>query len=141
MLELRGIEKRFGVVPVLHDIHFTARPGEILGYLGRNGAGKSTTVRIVAGLLEPSAGQVLFRGTPIGRDPARYRERIGYIPEQGDLYGHLSGHEYLSLTGRLRNIPEKILQRKIAAFMEQFDMSTDMHLPISAYSMAPPPWS
>ena len=65
MLELKGITKKYSVIPAVRDVSFTLKPGEITGYLGPNGAGKTTTIKIMAGLLEPTEGEVLFEGTPI----------------------------------------------------------------------------
>jgi len=134
MLELREITKKYNNVPVVKKISFTLKPGEILGYLGPNGAGKSTTVKMLAGLIPPTSGSIRFNGEIENTNEVRYKERIGYIPEQNDLYEHLSGLEYLQLVGRLRRIPEKSLEKKIKGIMEQLGMSVDMFLPITNYS-------
>ncbi len=134
MLELKNITKKYNNVAVVKSVSFHARPGEILGYLGPNGAGKSTTVKILAGLLEATSGTVSYNGEDVEKDIIRYKSAIGYIPEQSEIYPHLSGREYLQLVGRLRLIPEKLLNEKIEGVMEQFGLSVDMHLPISNYS-------
>lgn len=134
MLEVKNITKSFNNIQVVKNVKFSAKQGEILGYLGPNGAGKSTTIKMIAGLLEPDNGSIYFRGEPIGKKMVDFKSIVGYIPEQGDLYGHLSGLEYLQLVGRLRQIPEKKLNEKIQGFMEQFGLSIDMYLPISSYS-------
>jgi ABC-2 type transport system ATP-binding protein len=134
MLELRGITKKFNNVAVVNDVSFRLEAGEILGYLGPNGAGKSTTVRMLAGLLEQSCGQILFNGRDIDGDLIGYKKRIGYVPEHGELYSYLSGLEYLQLVGRLRQIPEIPLNRKIGGILEQMGLTVEMHLAISGYS-------
>jgi len=134
ILEIRKITKKYNNIPVVNSISFFAKPCEILGYLGPNGAGKTTTIKMLSGLLEPSSGKVLFNGLDIDRNIFEYKKRIGYIPEQAELYSHLSGKEYLQLVGRLRLIPEKSLNKKIDYLMEQLGLSIDMHLPISNYS-------
>lgn len=134
MIELRDVTKRYNNIPVVKKVNFNILPGEILGYLGPNGAGKSTTVKMLAGLLEPNGGRIFFNGRNIDEDIIGYKKKIGYIPEQSDIYTHLTGLEYLQLVGRLREIPEKILDGKINGLMEQFGLSLDMHLPISSYS-------
>ena len=134
MLELREITKKYNNVPVVKKISFGVRAGEILGYLGPNGAGKSTTVKMLAGLVPPTSGMIYLDGEMIDTRGVEYKERIGYVPEQSDLYDHLSGMEYLQLVGRLRRIPEKTLEKKITGLMEQFGLGVDMHLPISNYS-------
>ena len=79
----------------------------MVGYLGPNGSGKTTTGRMLTGLMEPSSGAVLFGGRSIGDDPVAYRRRLGYVPEEPALYSFLSGREQLQLIGRLREIPEE----------------------------------
>lgn len=134
MLELKQVTKKYNNVAVVKGVSFCAKPGEILGYLGPNGAGKSTTVKILAGLLEPTAGKILLDGKDIDRDIIGYKHKIGYVPEQSEIYPHLTGREYLQLVGRLRQIQENILENKIDGLMEQLGLSVDMYLPISNYS-------
>ena len=134
MLELKNVTKKYNNIPVVKRVSFNIKPGEILGYLGPNGAGKTTTVKMLAGLLEPNEGFIYFNGEKITDDMVTYKEKLGYVPEQSELYPHLSGMEYLQLVGRLRRIREESLNKKIEGLMEQFGLSVDMHLPISNYS-------
>jgi ABC-2 type transport system ATP-binding protein len=134
MLEIRGLTKRFNGIPAVDDVSFTIKPGEILGYVGPNGAGKSTTVKMIIGLLEPSEGQILFHGRSILDDLPAFQSRLGYVPEEPHLYPHLSGREYLQLTGRLRGIRRVILEAKIDEFLHLFSLWDDRHCAVSAYS-------
>ena len=134
MLELKGITKVYNHVPVVKRISFVARPGEVLGYLGPNGAGKSTTIKMLAGLLEPDAGRIELDARGIHEAITAYKKRLGYIPEQAEVYTHLSGKEYLQLVGRLRLMPEKDLEEKIDCLMMQLGLSIDMSLPMENYS-------
>jgi ABC-2 type transport system ATP-binding protein len=134
MLELSGITKKFSIFPVVKDVSFAVRPGEILGYLGPNGAGKTTTIKILAGLLEPTEGEILFAGKNIKKDMTAYKARVGYVPEQSEIYPHLSAQEYLLMVGRLRQLPESPLREKIETLMTLFDLDKDMMSPISTYS-------
>ena len=134
MLELKLVTKKYNNIPVVKKVSFTVKPGEILGYLGPNGAGKTTTVKMLAGLLEPTEGRIFYKGEDITADMVAFKEKIGYVPEQSELYSHLSGLEYLQLVGRLRQIPETSLEKKIEGLMTQLGLSVDMHLPISNYS-------
>ncbi len=77
MLELRGVCKLYSGIPAVKDVSFTAQAGEVTGYLGQNGSGKSTTLKMITGLIEPSAGQILFNGEPIGRHRIAHRRRLG----------------------------------------------------------------
>ncbi len=134
MLEVREVTKRFSSVPVVRKVSFSVKPGEIVGYLGPNGAGKTTTIKMLAGLLEPSSGEILYQGKRISENLHEYKQKVGYLPEQSELYPHMSGYEYLLLVGRLRGMEEKKLQRKIEAFLEILGLSTHMHLPLVSYS-------
>ena len=134
MLEVCGLTKRFGGIAVVEDVSFSLGAGEILGYVGPNGAGKSTTVKMIIGLLEPSEGQVRLQGISVIEDLTGFQARIGYVPEEPQIYPYLSGREYLQLTGRLRGISRGILEAKIDEFLQLFSLWEDRHCPVSAYS-------
>ena len=134
MFELREISKKFRVFPAVDRVSFSVQPSEILGYLGPNGAGKTTTLKILAGLLEQTEGHIYYRGEDIHRNLPAFKEKIGYVPEQSEIYPHLSAFDYLMLVGRLRRIPERILNAKIERFMELFSLTSDMHASISSFS-------
>lgn len=134
MLELKGITKKFTVIPAVDNVSFTVKSSEILGYLGPNGAGKTTTIKMLVGLLEPTDGNVYFHGKNIKDNLYDYKKRIGYVPEEPAIYPHLSAYDYLLMVGRLRHIPEKTLKEKIEQFMKLFRLSLDMHSSISSYS-------
>ena len=136
MSELRAhrLSKHFSGVRVVKDVDFALRPGEIVGYLGPNGSGKTTTARMLAGLLEPSAGHVEYAGRDIRDDVVGFRRHLGYIPEEPYLYPFLSGREYLQLVGRLRELPETLLAVKIAGFLELFGLSVAADQAIASYS-------
>jgi ABC-2 type transport system ATP-binding protein len=134
MIELRGISKKFSVFTVVQDVSFAVRPGEVLGYLGPNGAGKTTTIRMLAGLLSPTKGRILFEGREIQDDIYSYKKRLGYVPEQSEIYPHLSAYDYLTMVGRLRRLPDKSLKARIAGFMDIFGLRHDMDSPLSTYS-------
>ncbi len=134
MLEAQGLTKFYASIPALEDVSFVAEPGHVLGYLGHNGSGKSTTVNILTGLLEPSRGRVLFEGRPIQDQLIDYKRRLGYVPEEPYVYPYLSGYEYLELVGRLRQVPEPILKDKIEGLLKLFSLHTHRHSPIASYS-------
>ena len=134
MLELKGVTKRFLGITAVDNVTFTARAGEITGYLGPNGSGKSTTLKMITALIEPSNGAILFDGQPIQRDLIAYKQRMGYVPEEPHLYAHLSGLEYLVMVGQLRNLPTRPTAGRIDGLLRLFGLHGDRHSPISAYS-------
>lgn len=134
MLELRAVTKKYSGIAAVSGVSFTAPAGEVTGYLGPNGSGKSTTLKMITGLMEPSAGEILFHGEPISGDRIRYRQRLGYVPEEPHLYPHLSGAEYLEMVGQLRALPEQALADKIDGFLRLFSLAADRHVPLGSYS-------
>jgi ABC-2 type transport system ATP-binding protein len=133
-LELRSVSKRFSGIPAVDDVCFSARAGEITGYLGPNGSGKSTTMKMITGLLQSTSGAILFDGEPIERDLMTYKQRMGYVPEEPYLYSHLSGLEYLTMVGQLRNLPAKPTADRIDGLLRLLSLHDDRHAAISSYS-------
>jgi len=134
MLEARALTKRYGGLLALDKVSFQLKRGEIVGYLGPNGSGKSTTVNIVVGLVEPSAGSIALDGRTMAEDPRAYKARIGYVPEEPYLYTHLTATEYLTLVGRLRDIPEATLEKKIAKLLTLLQLDDSRYSTMAAYS-------
>lgn len=134
MLEAQRLTKYFSRKSVVKDVSFIIRPHEIVGYLGPNGAGKSTTVKMLVGLIKPSGGEILFEGYPVEEQIIEFKMRLGYVPEEALLYSHLSGREYLQLAGRLRSIPENVLNPKVDELLRLFSLSVAKYSPISSYS-------
>ena len=136
MLELRSVSKRFAGSLAVDSVSFSARSGEITGYLGPNGSGKSTTIKMIAGLIDTTAGEILFDGVPIHRDLVAWKQRIGYVPEEPHLYGHLSALEYLVMVAQLRDLPIAPSIARIEALLQLLELQLHdvRYLPLSAYS-------
>ena len=134
MLEVRNATKRYRTIPAVQNVSFTLSEGEILGYLGPNGSGKSTTVKMITGMIEPSDGQILFRGSNIHDDLSAFRAHLGYVPEEAQVYTHLSGLEYLQLVGRLRGMDEKLIETKARGLLQLFSLEASQYSAISDYS-------
>jgi ABC-2 type transport system ATP-binding protein len=134
VLEARGLYKRYGAITTVRDISFAISRGEVLGVLGPNGAGKSTIVKMVTGLLEPSRGAVLFEGERIEAAPERFKRNLGYVPEQPDLYGFLTGWEYLELVATLRGLGGRHFSEKASAMLECFTLYGSRDQLINSYS-------
>jgi len=134
VLELRKVCKTFNRIEAVDNVSFSARAGEITGCLGPNGSGKSTTMKMLAGLMQPTSGTILFKGQPVSADLTRHKERMGYVPEEPHLYGHLSGLEFLIMVGQLRNLPSKLAIDRINGLLQRFSLHADRHAPISNYS-------
>ena len=134
MLELSHISKSYRSIPAVQDVSFVLREGEVMGYLGPNGSGKSTTVKMVIGMTKPTKGKVLFRGRDIHEDLAGFRAQLGYVPEEAQVYTHLSGLEYLELVGRLRGMSDGLIERKARRLLELLSLEKAQYSPLSEYS-------
>jgi ABC-2 type transport system ATP-binding protein len=134
MLQLLNVHKRYSGIPAVEDVSFTASAGEITGYLGANGSGKSTTMKMITGLIEPSSGEILFDGRSVREDLMTFRQRMGYVPEEPYLYTHLSGMEYLVMVAQLRDMDSKSASERIRGLLRLFGLHGDRDVAISSYS-------
>jgi len=134
MLELKNVSKSYRSIPAVQDVSFVLKEGEVLGYLGPNGSGKSTTVKMVIGMIQPTKGKVFFAGKNIHDDLASYRAELGYVPEEAQVYNHLSGLEYLQLIGRLRGMQEKLIDRKARELLQLMSLEPAQYSALSDYS-------
>lgn len=134
MLEAHNLHKSYPGVSAVDSVSFVARAGEVTGYLGANGSGKSTTMKIATGLIEPNAGEVLFDGRRIRDNLMAYRKRLGYVPEEPHLYTHLSGLEYLIMVAQLRNIDRASANVRIHGLLRLFGIYGDRDVALSSYS-------
>ncbi|HEY3496479.1 MAG TPA: ABC transporter ATP-binding protein, partial [Polyangiaceae bacterium] len=105
-IRVRHLWHRYGALDVLRDVSFDVGPGEIFGFIGPNGAGKTTTIRIMATLLEPTAGQVEIEGIDVALDPDRVRRIIGYMPDHAGVYERITVREFLEFFADAYAVPE-----------------------------------
>ena len=98
-IEVRGLSRKFGAFVAVNDLSFSVRPGEIFGFLGANGAGKSTTIRMLCGLLRPTSGTAIVGGVDVSRDPEGVKRRIGYMSQKFSLYELLTVAENIRFFG------------------------------------------
>jgi ABC-2 type transport system ATP-binding protein len=134
MLEVAGLTKTFGGIAAVRDVSFRAAPGRIIGFLGPNGSGKTTTIRMLTGLTRPTMGRVCWRGEDIQDRMLEYQARLGFVPEEPRLYAYLTAPEYLELVGGLRDIPRPVVKSRIDRYLELFGLDTDRYAPLSSFS-------
>lgn len=118
IVEAKGLTKYYGDFPAIEDVSFTAFKGEVLGFLGPNAAGKTTTMRIITGYMPPTSGTVIVDGYDILRDSLEVRKRIGYLPENVPLYTDMTVREYLQYMGTLRGMTREHLARRISEVVD-----------------------
>jgi ABC-2 type transport system ATP-binding protein len=121
-LVARALGKRFGSFHAVEDVSFEVERGEIFGYLGANGAGKSTTIRMLCGLLRPSSGRAEVAGHDIAVSPDRVKASIGYMSQKFSLYLDLTVEQNLEFFGGLHGLGGKALGARIDALLEAVDL-------------------
>lgn len=134
ILEMINLKKNYGNKEVLKGINLKVKKGEIIGYIGANGAGKSTTVKIILGLIEDYEGDVILFGENIKNGDGKYKKRIGYVPEIADLYESLTSIEYLNFIGQLYGLEVNILEKRANSLMDLLGISQCINTKISACS-------
>src|SRR5688572_348774 len=95
-------------VKALEGISFKLEPGEVCGYLGANGAGKSTTIKIMCGMLKADSGSVTVNGISIDENPNKVKQMIGYVPESGALFLSLSPYDFLEFVCRMYDMDKEV---------------------------------
>ena len=122
ILELDAVSRRRGGRPAVRGLSLTVRRGEVLGLLGVNGAGKSTTLAMMVGALAPDAGAVRIDGLDLAEHPAAVRGRVGWLPERAPMYAELTVAEQLDAAGRLQGLAGAGLRAAINAVLERLEL-------------------
>jgi len=127
MIEARNLTKTFkdkkrGIIPAVSDVSFTCQPGRIYGLLGANGAGKTTTLRMLATLLQPTAGTATVAGHDVAREPEQVRANVGFLAASTALYGRLSAREMIAYFGRLNGMDDSAIRARIDVLARELDM-------------------
>lgn len=134
MVQIVNLTKRFDRILALNKVSFNIYHGEVLGLLGSNGAGKTTTLQIIAGLLKATAGEVYVDGLNIRNHSLRIRAMLGYLPESPAVYEQLTGKEFLNFIGRLRGMPEQVIDERVKLLTDILDLSDRIDSRLSSYS-------
>jgi len=134
VLSLKNLTMDYGAKRVLNGVDLDVFQGQIIGYIGPNGAGKSTTVKIMLGLIDGYEGEVEIFGEDISSGNPEYKRRIGYVPENAEVYDNLTAREYLTFTGELYGMDREYAEEKALKLMEEFDLGTVFDKRISLYS-------
>jgi len=134
VVSVKDLRFNYGRAEVLHGVSFEIMRGELVGLLGPNGAGKSTTIKILTGILELASGEVSVDGLQLPDDAVALKRRVGYVPEAAELYDTLSAIEFLELCGRLHDLDDDLLARRIEASLDAFDLNGQGHASLGSYS-------
>ena len=120
MLEIKNLTGGYVHVPVLKDVSFTVESGQLVGLIGLNGAGKSTTINEIIGLLTPYSGSININGLTLQEDATSYRKQIGYIPETPSLYEELTLREHIETVAMAYGIEQKLAFERVEPLLKMF---------------------
>jgi ABC-2 type transport system ATP-binding protein len=126
MIEVQGLTKYYGEHAAIRDLSFNIDKGEVIGFLGLNGAGKSTTLRVLGCVLLPTAGRVRIDGLDLGSEPHEVRKRIGFLPDVPPLYNEMTVGGYLAFVAQLRGVPATEVEARVRE-VEQKTALGEMH--------------
>ena len=118
----QGLRKLYGDHVAVVGADLLVWPGEIVGFLGPNGAGKTTTLKMLTGLIKPTSGRAAIMGHDIQAEPVAAKASFGYVPDTPNLYGKLSGWEFLRFIGRLYRVPPEQAELRASELLRLFDL-------------------
>lgn len=133
-LELVNLTKRFGDKTAVEELSLALEPGTFLGLLGRNGAGKSTTLKMVTGLLKPTSGRIRVLGMDLEAEPLAVKRQLGAMPEDMALLDMLTGPQYLRFVGRMYGLEDALIDRRRAELFDTLDLAPGPNTLIADYS-------
>jgi len=134
MIELLNISKKFGDLVAVDDLSFSIPQGEFFAILGPNAAGKTTTIKIITGLIKPTSGRARVSGYDVQSDPLEVRKRMAYVPDFPFLYDKLTPWEFLQFTGQMFHMPTGRIQSIGTELIQRFNLDAFANKPIDGLS-------
>nr|WP_294494426.1 ABC transporter ATP-binding protein [uncultured Anaerosporobacter sp.] len=135
MLQIKNITKRYkGGKEAVSNLSLDIQAGDIYGFIGHNGAGKTTTIKAVVGIIDFDEGDILIDGESIRVSPINCKKKLAYIPDNPDLYEHLTGIQYLNFVGDIFEVSAKDREEKIRRYADDFEITSVLGDLISSYS-------
>ncbi len=135
MLQIKNFGKTYSNGKrAVDNISITVEKGDLFGFIGHNGAGKSTTIKSVVGVLDFTEGDILVDGISVKENPIACKEKLAYIPDNPELYDHLTGIQYLNFIADIFNVDTDTRRKIISKYSDIFGISNDLNTLISSYS-------
>lgn len=135
MIEIKNVNKSYiKNQKCIDNLNLEIKDGEIFGFLGPNGAGKTTTIKMITGILQIDSGDILIDKTSINENPIEAKKKIGFVPDNPDLFLKLKGVEYLNFLADIYKVPKAIRKEKIEKLAKKFDIYDDLDDRIQNYS-------
>ena len=134
MLEIKNFSKFYGNKKVVENLSISVQPGDIYGFIGANGAGKTTTIKAIVGIHDFENGSITIDGHSIKEEPVICKKMMAYIPDNPDLYEHLTGFQYINFIADLFEVSNEIRRERIQRYGDLFEMTKYLSGMISSYS-------
>ena len=135
MIKFENVTKTYNkTVKALDDVSFNVKGGEIVGFIGPNGSGKTTTMKLLTGIIRADKGKITVGGYNIREDPIKAKQSIGYIADSPDMFLRLKGIEFLQLIADIYRVPEKDRRERIERLSEKFGLTDALASPMMSYS-------
>ena len=135
MLKIEHLTKKYGDFKAVDDLSLSIAPGEIYGFIGHNGAGKTTNLKSVVGILQFDEGEIFIDGTSVKSDPLKSKKEIAYIPDNPDIYEFMTGIKYLNFIADIFGVDSVKRLERIREYAGLFELTADLAQPISTYSL------
>ena len=136
LVEIKNLTKRYGNSPVnaVDNLSISLKKGEIYGFLGSNGAGKSTTIKCLVGIYPFNSGDIILDGVSIKNDVLKAKQKIGYVADNHAVFERLTGREYVNHIANLYKVPTRSLTSRCNKYLKAFKMEEHFDKPIKSYS-------
>ncbi len=134
MLKIKNFTKKYGDFTAVDNLSITVNKGEIYAFIGHNGAGKSTTIKAIVGTLGYNEGEIIIDGKNIKDNPTTYKKDIAYIPDNPDIYEHLTGIQFVNFICDIYEVDKTIRNERLERFAKLFEMENNLGDLISSYS-------
>ena len=135
MIRFENVTKTYNkTVRALDDVSFNVKGGEIVGFIGPNGSGKTTTMKLLTGIIRPDSGKIIVNKYNIREDPIKVKQSIGYIADNPDMFLRLKGSEFLELIGDIYKVPADKRRERVSELAEKFGLTEALSSPMISYS-------
>lgn len=134
MIELDNVSKQYGNTQALQGVSLTIRPGEIFGLIGHNGAGKSTAIKSLVSIIDPTGGEIRIDGQKLADNRMAIKKKIGYVPDSPDMFLRLTANEYWNLIAVAYEISDAEKRERLQGLMKLFDMTENQNGLIASFS-------
>lgn len=135
MIEYKNVCKTYNnTVKAVDNVSFSVKKGELVGFIGPNGSGKTTTIKLLSGVLTPDSGTIKINGYDIQKEPLKAKASIGYIADNPDVFLRLKGIEFLNFIGNVYKVPVEDRKKTVTELAERFELSQALNSQILSYS-------